>query len=231
MKKNLVIMLSILLGIPAAFGQPIPADEEDIPFLVTFGKNADKSWGDDDFCQIHFLVIPQDQMMPFYIRVFDPDIGGKHDEVKTGFNTRTSFEIYGGPGAISDEDARKEQPVGNYKSGILMDEMTFGADAQWDNNWYSFGPYNPVEGELDDEYGGYVFKIICEGVSGDDGNAYRYFFSTSPSENLPIEGANSLNFEFTFRLHAHATISHIYPFVGKDVTAVNNRLIFTNCFL
>ena len=155
-KTNKIILLIGLLGMLYApvQSQSIPADEENIPFLVTFGNKADKSWGDDDFCQIHFLVIPKDQMAPFYIRVFDPDIGGQHDELKTSFNTQTSFEIYGGPGAISDEDARKEQPVGNYKSGILMDERTFGADAEWDNKWYTFGPFNPVEGELDEEYGG-----------------------------------------------------------------------------
>lgn len=57
-----------------------------------------------------------------------------------------------------------------------MTTKTFGEDAEQDNGWYTFGPFNPAEGELQPEVGGYVFKLIVEGLDGDDGNLYKFFF-------------------------------------------------------
>jgi len=36
-------------------GQPVPGKDENIPFLVTFGKDGKTSWGDADFYQIFFF--------------------------------------------------------------------------------------------------------------------------------------------------------------------------------
>lgn len=36
--------------------QPVPAEVENIPFLMTFGPKADKSWGDDLYPQIFFFL-------------------------------------------------------------------------------------------------------------------------------------------------------------------------------
>ena len=66
--------------------QPVPAKEENIPFLVTFSKKASSSYGDDDHSQTFFFTIPKDYKKPFYIRVFDPDIGGEYDELNNGSN-------------------------------------------------------------------------------------------------------------------------------------------------
>jgi len=98
---------------------------------------------------------------------------------------------------------------------------TFGNDGEYDSKWYSLGPFNPVEGELMPEYGGYVIKIISEGLSGDDGNLYKYYLSTDPESNQNVEGANSFTFEYTFRLFDKpGSVSHIYPFINKDVVSV-----------
>ena len=44
-----IILISLFpLGI---FAQPVPNVEENIPFLMTFGPQAEVSWGDDDFSQ------------------------------------------------------------------------------------------------------------------------------------------------------------------------------------
>ena len=59
-----------------AFSQSAPAVDENIQYLVTFGNGAVTSWGDDDFRQIFFCVIPSSQTNPVYIRVYDPDTGG-----------------------------------------------------------------------------------------------------------------------------------------------------------
>lgn len=211
--------LLLLFGaVAASFGQPVPAEEENIPYLVTFGKDADTSWGDDDFCQVFFFSIPADHRTPFFIRVFDPDCGGEADEQKGAFNTMTRFSVYGGEGCISEDDARSVDPVGNFNSGNLLASKTFGSQQKYDGQWYTFGPFNPLEGELSPKYGGYIFKMITEGVRGDDGNLYRFYMSTAQDENIPVEGGNAFTFEYTFRLHSDPwQTSHVYPYIDNEV--------------
>ncbi|MDG5799587.1 hypothetical protein QA597_04340 [Marinilabiliaceae bacterium ANBcel2] len=216
----IIVVAMVLFSLNLA-AQPVPADDENIPALVTFGRDGDTSWGDDDFIQIIFFSIPEDFEDPVYLRVFDPDVGGEFDEIKTEWNTRTNFSVYGGEGACSDKDARRIERDGNYRSGTLLASRTFGFEPRWDMEWYTFGPFNPREGELLPEYGGNVFKMVVEGLEGDDGNLYRLFLSTSPDENRPIEGAFAFYFKYTFRLHDDpGEVSHIYPYITDDVVAI-----------
>ena len=39
--------------------QPVPAEVENIPQLMTFGPKAEKSWGDDLYPQIFFFFVPE----------------------------------------------------------------------------------------------------------------------------------------------------------------------------
>lgn len=201
--------------------QPVPAQDENIPFLVTFSSGAGTKWGDDDYCQTFFFSIPKDFKSPIYIRVFDPDLGGKHDEKNGEFNSLTRFSVYGGVGCITEDDARNIDPVGNFKSGNLLATKTFDSKGTHDDMWYTFGPFNPSEGEYSAKYGGNIFKIICEGIKGDDGNLYRYYLSTSSDKNIPVEGGNAFTFEYTFRLHAeNGQVSHVYPFIDDKVISL-----------
>lgn len=219
--KPLSILL-ILSGIcNFIFGQQVPAVEEGITYLVTFGKDGAKSWGDDDFSQTFFFVIPKYQVKPIYIRIYDPETAGENDEKKGEYDTKTKFTVYGGKTCFTAKDVRSKDPVGNYKSGNILYTKTFGSSDIYDEEWYTFGPFNPTEGELVPEYGGYIFKIIAEGISGDDGNLYKYFLSTSPTENKAVEGGNAFTFEYTFRLPDNVNaVSHLYPFVEENVISV-----------
>lgn len=220
MKVIGVISAILLLGTNIV-SQSVPALEENIPFLVTFGNEAKSAYGDDDNCQIFFFTLPKEYNKPFYIRIFDPEISGKNDEIKGAENTSVKFSIYGGTGCISDKAARQVDPKGNYKSGNLINAKVFSKESAYDNSWYSFGPINPAEGEYSSQFFGNVFKIVAEGISGDDGNLYRYFLSSSSSQNIPVEGVNAFTFEYTFRLHAEASqVSHVYPYVDNKVVSV-----------
>ena len=226
LKNHLFVWLSVLTinlsyNSQHAYAQSIPASEENLPYLVTFGKEANTGWGDDDFCQIFFFIIPKDQKKPFFLKVYDPNIGGKEDEIKGEPNSKTRFSVYGGKDAFTHKDAIAEQPAGNFRSGILLATKTFDQLPQYDQKWYSFGPFNPVEGEYISEFNGYIIKVIAEGISGDDGNLYRYFLSTESEDNVPVEGANAFTYEYTFRLFDKpGAVSHIYPFVSKDVVSI-----------
>ncbi|KPK83574.1 MAG: hypothetical protein AMS27_12465 [Bacteroides sp. SM23_62_1] len=221
MKKWILIggLFHVMVQFTAA--QPVPAGDENIPFLMTFGNTANPSWGDDDYSQTFFFLIPENFTDPIYIRIFDPDIGGENDEVRGEFDTRTTFEIFGGQGCQTDPDAIETDPTGNYKSGNLLASRAFGQDQRYDNNWYTFGPFNPTEGEYIEKWNGYVFKIIIEGIAGDDGNLYRMFLSTEQSDNKAIEGANAFAYEYSFRMHDNPNeVSHIYPFVDDRTVIV-----------
>jgi hypothetical protein len=220
MKKTSLVLVFCLAAL-SMVAQRVPAADQNFPFLVTFGNKAEKSWGDDDFVQIFFFCVPQTSTQPIYIRVFDADAGGKNDENRGGFNTQTKFSVYGGAGAHSNPDARKQDPVGSFKSGVLLKTNTFSQDTAYDNDWYTFGPFSPGEGELQPEFGGYVFKLVIEGISGDDGNLYQLFLSSRRDQNTEMEGGNSFAYEFCFRLPDQVgSISHIYPFVSNNVIAV-----------
>lgn len=226
MKRVLLILVFLGLLVPDFYGQPVPARDENIPYLMTFGGGGKRetSWGDDDFSQTFFFVIPEEFTDPVYIRVFDPDIGGEIDEINGYWDTEIEYSIYGGKGAYSDPDARETQPTGNYRSGTLLAAKTFGEDAYFDNNWYTFGPFNPSEGEYTEKYQGHIFKIITEGKGGDDGNLYRYFLSTSFDENIDVEGANAFTYEYSFRMwNTPENVSHIYPFIDEECISVKQE--------
>jgi hypothetical protein len=217
----LLVFAFILTQVGIIIAQPVPAGDENIPYLMTFGNKAESSWGDDDFSQTFFFLIPETFKDPIFIRVFDPDIGGDVDEQNGEWDSRSSFEIYGGAGSYTNKDAQETDPRGDYKSGNLLASKTFGVNPRYDNNWYTFGPFNPSEGEYVAKFSSYIIKIIAEGIDGNDGNLYRYFLSTSHSDNRPVEGGNAFAYEYSFRMHDDPNqVSHIYPYVDDRTISV-----------
>jgi hypothetical protein len=221
LKRFALIILFILNAGTGLFSQSAPATDENITYLMTFGGNSSTSWGDDDFCQIFFCVIPPSQKDPVYIRVYDPDTGGDLDELKGDFNTIVNFSIYGGKDCWSDTAELIVNKVGNYKNGYLLESKSFGTDPQYDKKWFSFGPFNPSEGKNVEKLGGRIFKIIAQGISGDDGNIYKYFLSTSAVENIPVEGGNLFTYKYHFRFSDDQKhVCQIYPFVDERTISI-----------
>ncbi len=219
--RNCILTVLLSLIFLSTYSQPVPSVEENIPFLMTFGPEADPTWGDDDYTQVFFFVIPKEYRRPVFFRIFDPDTDGEHDEVNGDFNTRMEYSIYGGKGAYSHEDAQNIDPVGNYDAGNLLARRVFGDDPEYDNKWYSFGPFNPTEGEFIEKFNAYLFKIIVRGIEGNDGNLYRFFISSSARENIAIEGANAFTFEYSFRMHDDPQeVSHIYPYIDDRTVSI-----------
>ncbi len=221
MKKFFFLNIIFISFVVVLHAQPVPAGDENIPYLVTFGPKAETSWGDDDFSETFFFLIPKDFKEPIFIRVYDPDCGGAVDEQNGDFDTKTMFSVYGGTDCYSNKDAQGTQPEGDYKSGNLLATKTFGVNPKYDDNWYTFGPFNPTEGEFVTKFDGYIFKIIADGLTGNDGNLYRYYLSTKYDENKPVEGANAFAYEYTFRMWDNPNeVSHIYPYVDDKTLTV-----------
>jgi hypothetical protein len=220
------LLLTLLLGLCSsslADAQAVPGKDENIPYLVTFGKFGKTSWGDNDFRQIFFISILKDYTQPFYIKVFDPDCGGANDEIQGEFDSKFQFSVYGGKGVDPDknEESRGLDKSADVKKGNLLASKVFGSEPKYDNKYYAFGPFNPSEGDYNERWNSYIFKIICEGISGDDGNLYRYFISKDANANIPIEGANAFTYKYTFRMwNDFKSVAHIYPFVDTGVVFI-----------
>lgn len=221
---HLILACLISLSASRLVAQSVPSAQENIPYLVTFGANSDHSWGDDDFSQTVFFMIPKSQTSPIYLRIFDPEVFGDLDELNKGWNTKMKYSIYGGKGAYSEKDARNVNPIGNYKSGVLIESRVFGNEPATDKKWVSLGPINPLLGEYIQELDSYVFKVIIDGMAGDDGNLYKLFLSVKPDDNIVVEGANAFAYEYSVRLQSSAnSVAHIYPFADELVVSFNIR--------
>ena len=219
MRLLLVVFLLNIISV-FSYAQRVPNEAENIDYLITFGKDAPTGTGDDDHVQVFFFIVPKVSELPFYIRVYDPESSGSHDEADGPFNSKTKFTIYGGAGTFS-EEARSTNPIAKYKSGNIMASKVFGQEAEYDSKWYTFGPFNPAEGEFVPELNGQIFKVIAEGVTGNDGNAYRYFLSMNATKNIPVDGANAFTYEYTFKLPLSKGVSHLYPFIDHSVISIN----------
>lgn len=231
LKKYKIFLAGIMLfmlSVSGLQGQPVPGKDENIPFLCTFGKSGETSWGDDDFSQTFFFSIPKDFKGQFYLRVFDAETGGENDEMKGFWDTKMLYSVYGGKGVDPENpnnlDSRGLQPTGSYKSGTLLASKTFGSERQYDNSYYTFGPFIATMGDYNEKWNTYMFKLICDGVIGDDGNLYKYFLSREQDSDIPVEGANAFTYEYTFRMWNDVKfVSHIYPFIDTGIIFVQQQ--------
>ena len=46
----------LLTSAQSVWAQPVPGADENIPYLMTFGKDSKTEWGDDNFVQIIFAA-------------------------------------------------------------------------------------------------------------------------------------------------------------------------------
>ncbi len=222
MRAIFLFISFLIIAIPVSQAQEVPSALENIDYLVTFSKGANPTWGDDDHVQIYFFTIPTTIKAPFYIRVFDPEISGSNDMLNEAYNSSTRFSVYGGVGAYTNKEARGVNSTGNFKSGNQLASKTFTQDdAKLDNTWYTFGPFNPQDGEFDKTMNAAVFKIVVEGLDGDDGNMYRFFLSSDKTTNKAIEGGNAFAYEISFRLKSQVgDVGHLFPRMENTTTSV-----------
>ncbi len=221
MKKLFEIYIILFISIPAVYSQVVPNEIENIDYLVTFGKNGETSWGDDDFIQVYFFSIPATRKEPFYIRIFDPDTGGKIDELKGKADTKTRFSFIGGKDAYTKFETSPRSKHKNHLDGTLLESRVFGNSPENDQKWYTLGPFFSVQGEYVGAEKAYYFKLVAEGLSGDDGNLYKYSLSTDPAKNIEVLGSNAFTYAYTFRVPQDPSrVTHIYPFITNDVVSI-----------
>jgi hypothetical protein len=155
--------------------------------FATLGNMLGESYETDVHSQTIFFAVPTGLNEYMYLRVFDPDCGGAYDKPNGLWETNTVFEVYGGKGCISELDARRSLPEGDYKSGTILYRALFARESEVDGTWVTFGPFLPVQGETLEAYPGYAFfKLIVEGRTGNDGNIYALLVSSRPDKNSEV---------------------------------------------
>ncbi|KPA14768.1 PKD domain-containing protein [Candidatus Magnetomorum sp. HK-1] len=210
LKKIMTAIIPAIILLTVLFSTAWSYEET---YLITFGKDASTEEGDDDFTQIIFIRIPQNNKNTVYIRIFDADCGGKRDTLYNGsWNTQTRFRLFGGKGAYNKVGLQIPSPkVDDISSGTLIVEKTFGVDPFQDNQWINFASIQANQGDQVDQYS--YFKLTIEGISGDDGNTFLVEASSNATRNISPKDITIFTFSPTIHLPDRHVFSEMRLFV------------------
>ncbi len=191
-------ILILLVGILLTVGMPAFADE--IANFVTYGPQAGTQEGDDDFTQVFYFYVPADVTDSLWLRIYDPDCGGNDDSrYYKLYDTQTRFAFYGGESAATCPGCDSPNPSESVlTSGKLLYDHTFKDEPFIDKTWQPVVQFSPSQGEEVD--GKRAFKLVVQGVAGDDANIYNVELSRKPKRSEPVSGVSMITYAPTIRL-------------------------------
>ncbi len=200
----LLATLPVQITPGGSHGTALAQDNEyaDTRALVTFGPAARRIEGDHDFRQFIRFSAPEDAGA-LYLRVFDPDNGGKHDET-IGFNRgHTRFSLYGAGSDMRlwrDEDGVVQENV----EGEAITSVEFGTDPDIDDTWQGLFVFDSEDGKPTGD-GRREFVLAVEGVDGDGGNVFDVAVSTSETGNVQPDALEIYSYMPTFQVSRRGT--------------------------
>lgn len=214
--------------LPAAYtvlASSSPTTTLEAGYLMTNGTAVGTDHGDDDHVQVIFFEIPTGYGggKDVYFRIYDADTGGGGgadfiDERRGGsWNTSMTYTLYGGDDAYT--EARAAHPdAGQIASGTLLNQVVIGADSYYHDNWrLLFGPFQASDGE-DMGSSGWVFKLVVQAGSDDDGNYYHVAVSTAPDSNSAPTDSRIFAYCWTFNFTMSGPQPPFYPYVPAGTT-------------
>ena len=188
--------------------------------MVTYGPAAPTYEGDDDFKQIIFLQIPASVTDSLYLRIFDMDCGNDHDMALGGnWDTQNRFTLYGGAGTYSSTTAQSPFPnPQDLDAGVLIKNEIIGENALRNNEWHTFARFLPGAGE---KIGGqYYFKLVVQGVNGNDANVFDVRLSQSDNLNQMPNDARIFTYAPTIRLRKEDPFASVKFFIPENLPKV-----------
>ncbi|GHG84394.1 PKD domain-containing protein [Pseudodonghicola xiamenensis] len=180
----------------------------DAGLLVVYGRRAPSREGDIDHLEEIFFSLPADLADPVYLRLYDPETGGRGDfPYGGGGGSETTFRLFGGEGAFSAVD--RPQPVADGARagrqefdpapgpGKLIREKIFGSDPATDGRWATLTALHARQGEVigDRAY----FRLDVLGTEGYQGNGYSVSVSLQRDSDRPPEGLEMFSYQATVR--------------------------------
>ncbi len=200
-------------------GYAFAAQETTLPYqppLVTFGPSASQSEGDHDFKQLIRFSIPASAGR-VYVRVFDPDVDGAHDEPLGGFASQTRFSLYGDGSVTSllrDEDGVVQEII----RGEPLDTIDFGSDPQTDGKWKTLFSVEAGQGIEDAEQREFILAV--EGLEGNDGNVFDVAISTDDDKNRAPDQLRLYSFVPTFQSSKLGTVAELRFQLPAEANAI-----------
>ncbi len=208
---SILIMLFLLAAL-------CPAKENIL--LVNYGPKQSIREGDDDFQQMVFFKIAGTITDSLYVRIFDIDCGGENDLAFGDWNTETSFTLYGGQGSCSPGSLASAKPVdADISAGKILATRTCGENSELDNAWFNLARLSPADGEKID--GNWFFKLVIQGKSGNDANAFDVRLSASATMNTAIDGMEMYSHSPTLRLRKDENVANITFHAPQNTKSVS----------
>ncbi len=176
---NFLISLIVLLSISVVSAQ------QTVDF-VTYGANGDPKEGDNDFKQIFFIRVNENSDDSFIVELFDADCIGEKDKVfNKQFNSEFKFSLFGGVNAYTASSITLESPnrIDLYR-GTKIEELIVSNESEYDDKWVALASLTKRQGEFVDD--AYYFKLVVEGISGDDANVFNVRVKSENSDGIKI---------------------------------------------
>ncbi len=149
--------------------------------FVTYGADANPNEGDYDFNQAFFIKVDKSFDDSLIVSLYDVDCSGKNDVAfNKEFNSKFKFSLYGGLGAFT---SRLDSNLDSRK-GELIKEFTVSNESNYDDIWIRFAILNKKQGEFVN--GSYYFKLLVEGISGDDANVFNVRITNKNQKGIKI---------------------------------------------
>jgi large repetitive protein len=168
---NIKLLLILLLGLVTLATSQLVAQNH--TNFVTYGYDANPNEGDNDFKQIFFIKMDEGTEDSVLIELFDADCSGDNDQsFNLKYNSEFKYSLYGGESAYTAKSITLEYP--NRKdlySGNKLKELITSNEIDYDNKWIPFTHINKNDGEYFE--GSYYFKLLVEGITGDDANVFN----------------------------------------------------------
>ncbi|OVE78596.1 hypothetical protein BVY01_05045 [bacterium I07] len=214
MKIRMAVLILFLLAI-----RPFASFAQEKIQLINYGPEATTAEGDHDYMQMLFFKIPVGFSDSLYLRIFDADCGDVLDSPFDGFDTETRFRLFGGIGAFSSASLLQDMPGRDrLDTGTLIAGERVAQDPFKDNKWFNLASFAASEGEEVGDY--FYFKLIVEGLSGNDGNVFDVTVSTREKQNSLPEGLKLFSYIPTIRLPREGIFAELRFFVADSIESV-----------
>ncbi len=190
MKVLILFVMLLLTGIIFA--------QENV-YYISYGSEALTIEGDDDYTQVFYFDIPSEYKGKFFVRIFDADCGGKNDALFGEYDSEVKYELFGSNDPFPNpryttESGHTENP----ENATFISELTVATDDFKDNRWYNFISIDKSGKDSSKIFDHYSLKI--SGITGNDGNIFDIFVSSSSKKNVAPEGSTVFTYKPTIRL-------------------------------
>jgi large repetitive protein len=213
----------MLMGAMLAGAWASPAQADERPALITFGRDAPTREGDFYREQTIYVSVPEGSTERLWINVFDPGIGPEFDQTMgpAGAN-RTRYAVFGGRGAFWVPPLVPTVPSPEQSAaGTLIAEKTFGAEPEAIGQWRNVAVVDPRQGEAVD--GRRIFRLLVQGLEGAAGNVYDVAVSARETRQVGPEGLEIFAYRPVVRVPDQKTFAQLRfrPPAGSDRLVVH----------